>query len=163
MPEGHTIHRAARLQRRRFRGEALAVDSPQGRFAGGAARLDGQVLIEVEALGKHLLYRWTSGDTLHVHLGLFGRFRTWSSGAPEPTVGTRLRWVGPSGTLHLSGPTICELIDPEIVLPRTFDQNLLRLHRRFSIGLAMAANEEIGFLGQADFRLGSDFQRLGPF
>lgn len=113
MPEGHTIHRAARLHRRRFRGEALAVDSPQGRFAGGAARLDGLVLLDVEALGKHLLYRWASGDTLHVHLGLFGRFRTWSSGAPEPTEGTRLRWMGPSGTLHLSGPTVCELIDPD--------------------------------------------------
>ncbi len=113
MPEGHTIHRAARLHRRRFGGHALAVDSPQGRFADGAAVLDGRVLEGVDALGKHLFYRWEGGDTLHVHLGLFGRFRTWSTDPPRPTDGTRLRWTGPSGTLHLAGPTVCELLDPD--------------------------------------------------
>ena len=113
MPEGHTIHRAARLQRRRFVGEPLVVDSPQGRFATGAAVLDGRVLTGVDAHGKHLFHRWEGGDTLHIHLGLFGRFRIWSSDPPQPTAGTRLRWRGPSGTLHLSGPTVCELIDPD--------------------------------------------------
>ncbi len=113
MPEGHTIHRAARLHRRRFAGQALAVDSPQGRFADGAAMLDGRVLEAVDAHGKHLFYRWEGGDTLHVHLGLFGRFRTWRTDPPRPTDGTRLRWTGASGTLHLSGPTVCELVDPD--------------------------------------------------
>ena len=51
MPEGHTIHRAARLQRKRFAGEPLVVDSPQGRFAAGAARLDGRTLLDVDAHG----------------------------------------------------------------------------------------------------------------
>lgn len=113
MPEGHTVHRAARLQRRRFAGEALAVDSPQGRFAAGAAVLDGRALLGVDAHGKHLFHRWEGGDTLHVHLGLFGRFRIWTTDPPEPTDGTRLRWRGASGTLHLSGPTVCELVDPD--------------------------------------------------
>lgn len=113
MPEGHTIHRAARLQHRRFAGETLTVDSPQGRFASGAAHLDGRALDGIDAYGKHLFYRWEGGDTLHVHLGLFGRFRTWTSDPRPATDGTRLRWSGPSGTLHLSGPTACELIDPD--------------------------------------------------
>ena len=36
MPEGHTIHRLARDQRRLFGGQTLAAASPQGRFADGA-------------------------------------------------------------------------------------------------------------------------------
>ncbi|MGA1686143.1 MAG: Fpg/Nei family DNA glycosylase, partial [Ilumatobacteraceae bacterium] len=42
MPEGHTLHRAARLQGRRFAGHRLRVDSPQGRFEAGAALIDGR-------------------------------------------------------------------------------------------------------------------------
>lgn len=111
MPEGHTLHRAARLQRRRFAGHQLRVDSPQGRFETGAAMIDGRVLEGVEAVGKHLFHRWDGGVTVHVHLGLFGRFRTFTNDAPEPTDGTRMRWRGEPGTLHLSGPTACEVID----------------------------------------------------
>ncbi|ODU04604.1 MAG: hypothetical protein ABS81_10145 [Pseudonocardia sp. SCN 72-86] len=33
IPEGHTIHRLARLHRRRFGGHPVALSSPQGRFA----------------------------------------------------------------------------------------------------------------------------------
>ena len=42
MPEGHTIHRAARDQRPMLAGKVLDVSSPQGRFMEGAARLDGR-------------------------------------------------------------------------------------------------------------------------
>jgi endonuclease-8 len=113
MPEGHTIHRAARLQRRRFAGEVLEVDSPQGRFADGAAELSGRRLEGVDALGKHLFHRWEGDLTVHIHLGLFGKFRVFSdvSSAPEPTDGTRMRWRGDAGVMHLSGPTACEIID----------------------------------------------------
>ena len=113
MPEGHTIHRAARLQRRRFAGEVLEVDSPQGRFADGAAELSGRRLEGVDALGKHLFHRWEGDLTVHIHLGLFGKFKVFSdvSSAPEPTDGTRMRWRGDAGVMHLSGPTACEIID----------------------------------------------------
>ena len=113
MPEGHTLHRAARLQGRRFAGHRLRVDSPQGRFDAGAAVVDGRTLEGVEAVGKHLFHRWEGGLTVHVHLGLFGRFRTFTKEAPEPTDGTRMRWRGEPGTLHLSGPTACEVIDAD--------------------------------------------------
>ncbi|MEK9939041.1 MAG: DNA-formamidopyrimidine glycosylase family protein [Ilumatobacter sp.] len=111
MPEGHTLHRAARLQGRRFSGHRLRVDSPQGRFVEGAAAVVGRTLDGVEAVGKHLFHRWEGGVTVHVHLGLFGRFRTFTKEAPEPTAGTRMRWRGDPGTLHLSGPTACAVID----------------------------------------------------
>lgn len=112
MPEGHTIHRAARLQSERFVGVDLRVSSPQGRFAEGAARLDGHRIESIEAWGKHLFYRWEHGEVLHVHLGLFGRFRVHASDPPPPTDGTRLQMVAEGGTLYLSGPTECRVIDP---------------------------------------------------
>lgn len=113
MPEGHTIHRAARLHSQRFAGEVVAASSPQGRFSDGAARLDGQKLESVMAHGKHLFYEWSDGDILHVHLGLFGRFRVFADDPPPPTDGTRLAWKAATGTLYLAGATIVDLIDPE--------------------------------------------------
>lgn len=113
MPEGHTIHRYARLHRRALAGRRLAVSSPQGRFAGGAAVLDGHELDDVDALGKHLFYRFAPA-TLHVHLGLFGRFRRFASAtAPPPTAGTRLQMVSGDVMIRLAGPTACDLIDDE--------------------------------------------------
>ena len=41
MPEGHTLHRAARDHSPILVGQQLQVSSPQGRFAAGAAQLDG--------------------------------------------------------------------------------------------------------------------------
>ncbi len=118
MPEGHTIHRLARLHRAALAGTVIAVDSPQGRFAQGAARLDGRVLTDVEAHGKHLYYRWAparddDGATLHVHLGLFGTFRTYRDAVPDPTPGTRLRFATEHVVVHLAGPTVCDLIDDD--------------------------------------------------
>ncbi len=113
MPEGHSIHRYARLHRKSLGGQTVGVTSPQGRFSDGAARLDGNVVEKVDAIGKHLFYRWDHGATLHVHLGLFGRFRTFRQEIPPPTRGTRLAMETPDATVYLAGPTICNLITPE--------------------------------------------------
>lgn len=113
MPEGHTIHRAARLQSKTFVGTPLRVSSPQGRFDEGAALLDGHEIEEIDAWGKHLFYRWDHGHIMHVHLGLFGMFRIHADDPPPPTDGTRLQMVGDRGTLYLSGPTDCSVIDPD--------------------------------------------------
>lgn len=112
MPEGHTIHRMARDHRRWFAGERLEADSPQGRATELAEAISSLRLEGTDAYGKHLFHRWENDLTVHVHLGLFGRFRRFRQPAPEPTAGTRLRLVGESHTLHLSGPTVCRLIDP---------------------------------------------------
>ena len=112
MPEGHSIHRYARQHRRLLRGLPVAASSPQGRFALGAALLDGAVLNDVFPYGKHLFYRWNNGQTLHVHLGLYGGFRTYDGPPPPPTPGTRLELRARDKTVRLAGPTACELLEP---------------------------------------------------
>jgi endonuclease-8 len=113
MPEGHTLHRLARRQRRDLVGHTVAASSPQGRFAGGAALVDGRPSTGVEALGKHLFHRFED-LTVHVHLGLFGRFRRVSGDDPPPP-SEHTRWILATDAVawRLSGPTACEVIDPD--------------------------------------------------
>lgn len=113
MPEGHTIHRYARLQRRELVGKDVAVSSPQGRFAAGAQLLDGRQVKSIDAVGKHLFYDWGQNLILHVHLGLFGRFRTHRRTSVVPTPGTRLAMNTDEAAIHLSGPTACEILNPD--------------------------------------------------
>lgn len=111
VPEGHTLHRLARDHSRWFAGQTLRVSSPQGRFAAGAEHLTGRRLIDVEAYGKHLFYRFEHVDVLHVHLGLYGKFRQHRRPLPEPRGAVRLRIEGDDQGCDLHGPTACELLD----------------------------------------------------
>lgn len=114
MPEGHTVHRLARLQRRRYAGRPVAVSSPQGRFGTGAEVVDGRVLVEVEAHGKHLFQHYGPGggrDTVHVHLGLWGRFGDRRRPEQPPRGQVRMRMVGEDHYADLRGPAACELLD----------------------------------------------------
>ncbi len=115
MPEGHTLHRLARDQRRDLRGHKVTASSPQGRFADSARLLDQHVVERVDAYGKHLFTRFESGDVLHVHLGLIGKFRRLPSPPAAPIGMVRLRLEGPTATWDLSGPTICRVVDPHEV------------------------------------------------
>ncbi|AZZ55292.1 Fpg/Nei family DNA glycosylase [Rathayibacter iranicus] len=72
MPEGHSVHRIALQFERDVVGHRVAMSSPQGRFAEGAALLDGREVQTSTAVGKHLLLRFEGELTLHVHLGLYG-------------------------------------------------------------------------------------------
>ena len=83
MPEGHTIHRLARRHARLLVGQRVSVDSPQGRFEEGARLLDGRVLDATDAWGKHLFHRYDD-LWLHVHLGLYGKFRDGALPAARP-------------------------------------------------------------------------------
>jgi len=111
MPEGHTIHRAARDQRPMLAGKTLDVSSPQGRFMEGAARLDGRRCTGIDAYGKHLLYRFDE-LSLHIHLGLFGRFRCAKRPAAEPKGEVRVRMISDSHVVDINGPNSCEVLDP---------------------------------------------------
>jgi endonuclease VIII len=139
MPEGHTIHRLARDLSRDFAGATLSVSSPQGRFA--TAAFDGARLDRAHAVGKHLLLEFDAGR-IHIHLGLFGRFRRHPPMAPAPRPSVRLRLQGELRCWDLSGPTICAAMsdveltqlearlgaDPLSPAPRTA-QTWLRVHR----------------------------------
>ena len=126
MPEGHTIHRLAAALSELYAGRRLAVSSPQGRFAAGAARLNGQVLLDARAHGKHLFLPFAPAADLplddgavvwlRVHLGLYGAWTfdgdaeftaPHAIGAPRRRVGERgehaLRHGGGSALSGLSG------------------------------------------------------------
>ena len=80
MPEGHSVHRLARQFTDVFGGRRIRATSPQGRFAEGAALLDGQVLKRARAHGKHFFADVSGGHVLHVHLGMYG---AWTFGGDQ--------------------------------------------------------------------------------
>ncbi len=111
MPEGHTIHRAARDQGPMVVGQMLDVSSPQGRFDDGADLLNGRMCLGIEAYGKHLIYLFEHDAALHIHLGLFGKFRAQKGPPAEPRGAVRVRMVSPSHTIDINGPNTCEVLD----------------------------------------------------
>jgi endonuclease-8 len=110
MPEGHTIHRLARDQRRDLAGRPVAASSPQGRFAVGAADLDGRVLLGTEARGKHLFHHYEGERLLYVHLGLIGKFHRSRVDEPARAGEVRLRLEGEQVRWDLAGPMRCDLV-----------------------------------------------------
>lgn len=72
MPEGHSVHRIARQFARHFVGRRITASSPQGRFAAGAAQLDGHTMVLAQAVGKQLFLEFDHGLWLRVHLGIYG-------------------------------------------------------------------------------------------
>ncbi|UGS27648.1 Fpg/Nei family DNA glycosylase [Microbacterium resistens] len=86
MPEGHSVHRIARQFARNFVGKPVSASSPQGRFAEGAALLDGRVVESVQAVGKQMFLE-TEGDLwLRVHLGLYGAWDFAGDILVDPTI-----------------------------------------------------------------------------
>ncbi|AQT79412.1 DNA glycosylase [Mycolicibacterium litorale] len=110
MPEGHTLHRLARLHQRRFAGAPAAVSSPQGRFT-DAAIVDGRVFTRASVWGKHLFHHYQGGPIVHIHLGLYGTFTEAPVPMPLPVGQVRMRIVGAEYGTDLRGPTACEVID----------------------------------------------------
>lgn len=111
MPEGHTLHRLARLHQQRFGAEPVIVTSPQGRFADAAASVSGKVLRKADAYGKHLFHHYRGGAVVHVHLGLYGTFTERPVPMPDPVGQVRMRMVGAEYGTDLRGPTACEVIN----------------------------------------------------
>jgi endonuclease VIII len=117
VPEGHTIHRLALDHTKDLGGQIVRVSSPQGRMAQGAELVNDSVLARIDPYGKHLFYRF--GDkrpdratTIHVHLGLFGKFARHRNPPPQPRDTVRMRIEGDSFTIDLTGPTDCRVVDP---------------------------------------------------
>jgi endonuclease-8 len=75
MPEGDSLHRAAR-RIQPLVGETLEVETPHPRAAatGVAEQLNGRRLENVEAVGKNLVLRFEGGLLLRSHLRMSGRW-----------------------------------------------------------------------------------------
>jgi endonuclease-8 len=114
MPEGHTIHGLARAMAELV-GEKVDASSPQGRFAADA--VDGQRVEDVEAFGKHLLVDFADDAaqqlSVHVHLGMRGKWLRFSpvTGPGLPQV--RLRLATADVAWDLIAPSACELFTAE--------------------------------------------------
>jgi endonuclease-8 len=82
MPEGDSLHRAAR-RLQVLVGERVAVETPHPRAAAErvAERLDGRRLEAVEAVGKNLLLSFEGGLVLRSHLRMSGRWQVVERGS----------------------------------------------------------------------------------
>lgn len=86
MPEGHSVHRIARQFDRNFVGKQMLASSPQGRFAEGAAVLNGREAISVQAVGKQMFLEAEGDVWLRVHLGLYGAWDFAGDILVDPTI-----------------------------------------------------------------------------
>ncbi|MFJ2541824.1 Fpg/Nei family DNA glycosylase [Microbacterium sp. NPDC087589] len=86
MPEGHSVHRIARQFDRNFVGKTMLASSPQGRFAEGAAVLNGREAISVQAVGKQMFLEAEGDVWLRVHLGLYGAWDFAGDILVDPTI-----------------------------------------------------------------------------
>src|SRR5687767_14491459 len=80
MPEGDTIHRAARTLQRALAGKPLVRFSAP-RAKGPVSPPGPGTLVEaVEARGKHLLIRFAGGITLRTHMRMTGSWHIYRLG-----------------------------------------------------------------------------------
>ena len=83
MPEGDTIHHAARRVRAALVGhaiESIETPHPRHRLDRWPERLDGRAVRSVDAHGKHLFLRFEGDLTLHSHLRMGGKWGVYRSG-----------------------------------------------------------------------------------
>ena len=137
MPEGDTLHRAAR-RLQALVGERVEVETPHPRAAAEriAERLDGRRLLGVEAIGKNLVLRFEGGYALRSHLRMSGSWRI----SPRGTVRRGRPWLVLRGAereaVLWNGPVL-ELhtravrgLGPDILgEPPDFDRMLANLRR----------------------------------
>jgi endonuclease-8 len=137
VPEGDTLHRAAR-RLQALVGQRIEAEAPHPRAQaeGVADRIDGRTLESVEAVGKNLLLRFSGGVVVRSHLRMSGRWsvrprgerrvgRPWLVLRGERAEG--VLWNGPVLELHTRaiarlGPDILER-------PPRIDDMLARLRR----------------------------------
>jgi formamidopyrimidine-DNA glycosylase len=115
MVEGHSVHRVAAAHRERLIGKKFKATSPNGRFAAGAAAIDGQTFQRIEAVGKNLFGFFGPANgplaVVHVHFGMAGVWSVFDGRVevvPPTTATTRLCLEHPESGLvsHLSAMTV---------------------------------------------------------
>jgi endonuclease-8 len=112
MPEGDTIHRVAARIDEALAGREIthaAAPSPRSPLHGRAEALRGRTLERTEARGKHLLIHISGGLAVHSHLGMSGRWRIETGGAPPPPGRSWLALAGPEGSAAQHGGKLLRL------------------------------------------------------
>lgn len=107
MPEGHSVHRIARQFQRNYVGHRVSASSPQGRFADGAAALDGREALAVRAVGKQMFLEFDGDLWLRVHLGMYGAWDFSGEIVVDPTIASA---NGRMGQTNQRGTTLDEPI-----------------------------------------------------
>jgi endonuclease VIII len=96
VPEGDTVYLAARRLNRALKGEILTgFDLRVPRYA--TADLSGKRVLEVAARGKHMLFRFEDGMTLHTHYKMEGSWHLYRHGEKWRGPGFQVRAVLETG------------------------------------------------------------------
>jgi endonuclease-8 len=160
MPEGDSIHRAAR-RLQALVGETVEVEAPhpRARVTGVASRLDGRRLLGVEAVGKNLLLRFEDGLVLRSHLRMKGRWQVFPRNGSRRRQGTpwlvlrgenaeAVLWHGPVLELNESG---IRRLGPDILAePPDIDAMTTRMRdadQRIAIGEALLDQRLVAGIG----------------
>jgi endonuclease VIII len=129
MPEGDTIHRAARRIDAALVGRPIvAIETPQPRHAldRWPQRLEGRAVRGVDAHGKHLFIRFEGDLTLHSHLrmngwwGVYERGRRWGRSPSRAWLVIRTQ---EHEVVQFGGPVLELMTDSR----SRFDQRIARL------------------------------------
>jgi endonuclease VIII len=158
MPEGDSLHRAAR-KLQVLVGERVGVEAPHPRAAAQrvAERLDGRKLLGVEAVGKNLLLSFEGGLVLRSHLRMTGRWQVVKEGARRvgsPWLVLRgggheaVLWNGP--VLELSARGALRLGPDILADPADLDRmvaNLRREHPSRELGDALLDQRLVAGIG----------------
>ena len=119
MPEGDTIHRAARLIAAALEGkvpERIETPHPRHGLDRWPEKLGGRALGAVDAHGKHLFLRFEGGLTLHSHLRMTGRWSVRREGAGASR--SRHTWLVLAGggreAIQYGGPVLELMSDARV-------------------------------------------------
>lgn len=160
MPEGHSVHRIARQFDRNFVGRPVSASSPQGRFAEGAAVLDGRTATSARAVGKQMFLEFDDDLWLRVHLGLYGAWDFAGEILVDPTIASA---NGRMGQTNQRGTELGRVFDDagENSLSSIGAPRRARVHVRMSEQTTGLADDHEGdwpppIVGQVRLRLLTD-------
>ena len=186
MPEGDTIHSAARRVGAALVGrEIVAIETPQARHRldRWPQRLAGRAVRSVDAHGKHLLVRFEGDLTVHSHLRMGGSWRVYRHGerwrrsphrawliirTPEHEV---VQFDGPVLELMTDGRTHLDLrlaaLGPDVLAPELDEDDLLRRLREDdstrAVGDALLDQRNLAGIGNIWKSEGCYLAKLDPW
>ncbi len=148
MPEGDSLHRAAR-RLAVLVGEHVGAESPHPRAqaTGVARRIDGRRVEAVEAVGKNLFLRFEGGIVVRSHLRMSGRWRVEPRGARR----TGRPWLVLSGrqeeAVLWNGPVLEVIGRPPRLGPDILTGDLSLIRLRGPVGEALLDQRQVSGIG----------------